>query len=67
MAMRLSLQGSAPVVLIEKTIHLIDDGCQYLRILLSLRHLLQTSPAFGFIHSFHGGLSSTVSIAVWLP
>lgn len=46
---QLRFRGSTPVVLIKKTIHLIDDGRQDLGILLALSHLLQTSPAFGFV------------------
>lgn len=48
--------GSAPVVLIEKTIHFIDDGRQSEGILLPLCHLLQVSPALGLIDSFHGSV-----------
>lgn len=51
---QLRLRHTAPVMLIEKTIHLIDDGRQHLRILLSLRHLLQMSPAFGLVQCIHG-------------
>ena len=45
-------------MLIEKTIHAIDDGCEHQGIFFVLCHGLEFAPAFGFVERFHSGQSS---------
>ena len=53
------------LVLIEKAIHLDDDGCELCWIFFLLRFGLQDAPAFGFIGQFHDGQSSVEWIVTY--